>query len=56
MRQAYTRPIVSIVDLVSDQAVLAACKTGDVGGGQGLLYPGSINCEAGSSQCYSEGS
>ncbi len=56
MKQAYSKPIVASIELVNDQAVLSACKTINVGGGQSIVYGGSINCEAGSNQCFVDGS
>jgi hypothetical protein len=55
--KAYTKPVVSSVELVIDQQVLASCKTSNVGGNATTVgVPGAINCIPGDTQCLFNGS
>jgi|GEM_PF-6358722 len=55
MKQTYTRPTVSSIELVTDQAVLSNCKS--IGIGQAGPAPNGNDCEPGGIvQCLIAGS
>lgn len=54
-KREYRRPELEQVELVADQAVLGNCKSLNLGPAP-LAGAGGINCEPGSSQCFTHGS
>ena len=49
IRKPYSKPQLERVQLIAEEAVLLACKTGN------RVGPGVHNCNPGSSDCHNQG-